>query len=240
MSDSPWLNDTFARESLRNLDDKFLERTPGEVDSIVRELRVNAGDRILDLGCGAGRHSIELAERGFEVTGIDISGYMLDEARKRAGMRNVTVRFLEGNLIDLQNLIGDKPSYEGAVCLCESGFGVLGRESDRKLLSDVHGALLPGSKLLATCFNGIRRYRKADPSGSFDHVSGSLLWSTPDGWDSGNRLEEVERFYVPSEIALMLELAGFERYSFHGFDTALNRKPLHPDDIEMMFIAEKD
>ncbi len=58
----------------------FTQNTVGEVDFILDELSVPAGASILDVGCGTGRHSIELARRGYDVTGLDLSAQMLARA----------------------------------------------------------------------------------------------------------------------------------------------------------------
>ncbi|MDK2884294.1 class I SAM-dependent methyltransferase [Pseudothermotoga sp.] len=60
----------------------FTKNTKAEIDFIEQELNIPAGSFILDVGCGTGRHSIELAKRGYSVKGIDISERMLSIARK--------------------------------------------------------------------------------------------------------------------------------------------------------------
>ena len=55
------------------MDEPFVTGTRGEVDFIARELGLPAGARILDVGCGTGRHAVELARRGYRVTGVDLS-----------------------------------------------------------------------------------------------------------------------------------------------------------------------
>ncbi len=66
------------------MDNCFTQNTINEVDFLVEELRLKPGATILDVGCGTGRHSVELARRGFAVTGVDLSDGMLAEARKHA------------------------------------------------------------------------------------------------------------------------------------------------------------
>jgi len=55
----------------------FTKNTVKEVDFLLEELRIPAGSAVLDVGCGTGRHSIELARRGYAVTGLDLSSEML-------------------------------------------------------------------------------------------------------------------------------------------------------------------
>ena len=62
----------------------FTKGTAQEVDHIVRALRLSSGDRVLDVGCGPGRHAHELAQRGIAVHGIDISDRFVEIARAEA------------------------------------------------------------------------------------------------------------------------------------------------------------
>lgn len=66
------------------MNNAFTKNTIKEVDFVIEELKLPMGSTILDVGCGTGRHSIELAKRGYKVTGIDISAGMLAEARRAA------------------------------------------------------------------------------------------------------------------------------------------------------------
>lgn len=87
MSDAhPWVRffDGHASQYLQN---KFTNNTVAEVDFLLRELALAPQSEILDVGCGVGRHAIELARRGHNVTGIDISAGMLDEARRGEARR---------------------------------------------------------------------------------------------------------------------------------------------------------
>ncbi len=66
------------------MQESFTTDTVREVDFIVEELALPIGSRILDMGCGTGRHSVELARRGYRIVGVDLSAGMLAEARKAA------------------------------------------------------------------------------------------------------------------------------------------------------------
>ena len=66
-------------------DNVFTKNTVLEVDFLLEELSLQPGDSILDVGCGTGRHSIELARRGYAVTGIDLSSEMLARAAEQPG-----------------------------------------------------------------------------------------------------------------------------------------------------------
>lgn len=238
MRESPWENEEMAQLSLSNIDQKFLPGTEQEVDFLEHELELRPSSRILDLGCGAGRHSIELASRGYQVVGVDISGLMLKEARQRAAKAGVDVTFVKLDLADLESRFGEAGSFHAAICLCESGLGALGREQrDLKLLRGVHRVLKPGCKFIFTGFNAIRKYRH--PGRAFDYTSSVVHWKMP--INGGKEfLREDNRCYTPSELRMMLELAGFSDIKVHGCSPGnFAGQQLGMDDIEMMLVASR-
>ena len=80
----------------------FTRDTVKEADFLVEELNLPPRSRILDIGCGTGRHSIELARRGYQVTGVDISSGMLTEAKKRAEEAGVSVEWVHARRDEVQ------------------------------------------------------------------------------------------------------------------------------------------
>lgn len=237
MPESPWQNEEMARLSLANMDRKFLPGTAQEVDFLEQEINLKPGDQILDLGCGAGRHSIELAKRGCDVTGVDVSPFMLEEARRRASQAGVEVTFIQLDLADIRCEFGET-SFDAAICLCESGLGVLGEKGDFRFLQDVHRLLKPGCRFILTGFNAIRRYR--NPGSHFDPIRSILRWRMPVN-DGKEFLEEDQRWYTPSELKLMLEIAGFAEIKVYGCSPGdFNRQELGMDDIELMISARTE
>ena len=67
------------------------------MDFLLEELGISPGTAILDVGCGTGRHSIELARRGYHVTGVDISAEMLSKAADKAKAAGVSVAWLHSD-----------------------------------------------------------------------------------------------------------------------------------------------
>src|ERR671915_275095 len=100
--DARWYEDFFGRDWLELVALRISdERTQAQVDFLVEALGVQPGARILDLACGHGRHSLELARRGYRVTGRDLSAPSLDVARDRAGAEGLDVELGQCDMRDI-------------------------------------------------------------------------------------------------------------------------------------------
>jgi len=121
------------------------ERTAQEVDFVIRHLNLSPGAKILDVGCGFGRHSIELARRNFVPLGIDPAPAMIAAARERAKAGDVPANF-DG--VDATHL-PYKQAFDGAICLFTT-LGQVGgdRQDNLPLVKQVAGALKPGKRLV--------------------------------------------------------------------------------------------
>ena len=92
-----WYQELFENYAKQYDTENFVQNTESEVDFIEAVLAHDRSRRILDIGCGTGRHSIELASRGYLVTGVDLSRGQLRRAREKAAQRNVRLTFEEGD-----------------------------------------------------------------------------------------------------------------------------------------------
>ena len=120
------------------------ERTAPQCDFVASALELEPGARILDLCCGQGRHAVELARRGFSVTGFDLSGYLLGLAEDRAEKAEVACEFVRGDMRELpwENTFD-------AVLNLFTAFGYLeSDEEDERALQAIRAALRPGGLLL--------------------------------------------------------------------------------------------
>lgn len=235
----------FDAHAASYMENVFTRATTDEVDFLVEELGLREGDRVLDVGCGTGRHAVELAKRGFAVTGIDLSRGMLREAERHAEEEAVSVRFLHGDAT------ADLPEgpFDAAVSLCEGAFGLLGRGDDPveqplSILRGMSAALGEGGGLVVTVLNGLRAARAAgrDPSfGDFDPTAmtetGEMTERGPDG---DVTVVTRERSFVPTELVLMARTAGLEvRALWGGTAGAWNRQPVELDEMEIMLVARR-
>jgi 2-polyprenyl-3-methyl-5-hydroxy-6-metoxy-1,4-benzoquinol methylase len=105
--------------------------------------------RVVDLGCGAGNHSVWLAEQGFDVTGIDISSRAIEHARNLAHRQGVSCGFVVGNLL------GDLKAHRGAFefALDWEVLHHVFPEDRERYVKNVYDLLCPGGRYLSICFS---------------------------------------------------------------------------------------
>jgi SAM-dependent methyltransferase len=116
-----WYEQLFTNYALKYDQESFISGTLGECDFLEKELNFNKNLKILDVGCGTGRHSIELAKRGYNVVGIDLSESMLNRAKEKALAENLTVTFQQ---YDARNLPFEN-EFDLAIILCEGAFDAI-------------------------------------------------------------------------------------------------------------------
>ena len=88
-----WDEELFENYGMKYNNENFAQGTVGECDFIEKEINHNKNIRILDIGCGTGRHSIELAKRGYTIVGIDLSESLLKRAKEKASEQNLQIVF---------------------------------------------------------------------------------------------------------------------------------------------------
>jgi ubiquinone/menaquinone biosynthesis C-methylase UbiE len=223
---------------------EFTKNTVAEVDFLLEELSVKQGAAILDVGCGTGRHSVELAKRGYAVTGIDVSAKMLAKAAEKVKAAGAHVKLIRGDAT--QFMLPRK--YDGAICLCEGAFGLLGHRDDPlnqplSILRNISRSLKPRAKAVFTVLNGtfmIRKFKNKDiAEGRFDPLT--MVESSECAPQEGLPPIAVrERAFVPTELFLLCRLAGMSVLNIWG-GTAGNwgRRNIDLDEIELMIVARK-
>ena len=211
---------------------------------MLEELGISPGTAILDVGCGTGRHSIELARRGYHVTGVDISAEMLSKAADKAKAAGVSVAWLHS---DATQFALDK-TFDSAICLCEGAFGLLGIGDDAiehplAILRNISRCLKPGARVLLTVLNGFTWIRKCTQDdveqGRFDPLTLSQV-SEYCPIEGSPSLQLRDRAFVPTELVLLFQRAGMQVLNMWG-GTAGNwkRQKINLDEVEIMIIASK-
>src|SRR6056297_1204078 len=101
MSQKPWYESLFENYANKYEQESFVQGTKGECDFLEPELSYNKSLMIIDVGCGTGRHAIELARRGYQVTGIDLSESMIKKAKIKNRKIDVNVDFKIKDALEL-------------------------------------------------------------------------------------------------------------------------------------------
>jgi 2-polyprenyl-3-methyl-5-hydroxy-6-metoxy-1,4-benzoquinol methylase len=255
MNKKQWYEELFENYAQKYDNECFVQGTMGECDFLEKELNYNKGLKIIDIGCGTGRHAIELTKRGYNITGIDLSESLLCKAREKALELNLKIDFLHH---DARNLPFNQ-EFDAAIMLCEGGFPLMETdEMNFQILENVSKALKPSSKFIFTTLNGLfpvfhsinefHAEGKADGNATYDSQNFDFMtfrdynitkMVDDDGVE--NELECNERYYVPSEITWLLKSLAFTKIEIFGAKLgAFSRNDkLRTDDYEMLVVAER-
>jgi len=250
-----WYETLFENYGQKYDSESFTQGTIGECDFIEQEIGFNKSIKILDIGCGTGRHSIELSKRGYNITGIDLSDSQLTRAREKAEKQSLIIDFLKYDARDLPF----SNEFDLVIMLCEGAFPLMETdEMNYEILKNATRSLREHGKLIFTTLNGLfPLYHSVqefcasttDPdnatyrSNTFDSMTFRDHHITEVVDDDGNKkeLECNERYYVPSEITWLLKTLGYTKIEIFGAKLgAFSRKDkLTTEDFEMLVIAEK-
>ncbi|UCG28112.1 MAG: class I SAM-dependent methyltransferase [Bacteroidales bacterium] len=246
-----WYEELFDNYA-RNYDkEPFTMGTPGEVDFIEKEINYQKDFRILDIGCRTGRHTIELAKRGYRVTGLDLSESQLTLARKKAAAENVAVTFEKADARQ-QHFTEE---FDLVIIICEGGFSLMETdEMNFNILKNARKALKPDGKLILTCLNALfplfhpvkdflNRNDQKIKELTFDLMTFRDTSVIEFEDDSGDLkiLDCNERYFAPSEITWYLKSLDFISVDIFGCkpgNFSRNNK-LSTEDFEMLVVAEK-
>lgn len=198
-----------------------------QVAQLIRLLDLTPPARILDVACGYGRHSVELARRGFAVTGLDLSSVQLAHARERAAAAAVDVDWRRG---DSRTMTFDA-EFDAAINMFLS-FGYFDTDEEHlALLRGVARALRPGGRFLMDFWNReheIRGFERwlVERTGEvfeveeweFDHRRGRLNWTNYVFFEDGRRdsWKHSIRAYTIVELLRLFEQAGLRVDAVYG------------------------
>jgi len=250
-----WYEELFENYGRKYDNENFAQGTIKECDFIEQEIGFNKSLNILDLGCGTGRHSIELAKRGYSLTGIDLSKSLLDRAKEKAAEQNIPIHFIQADARKL-NFSNE---FDLVLMLCEAAFPLMETdEMNYQILKNASNALKSKGKIIFTTLNGLfPLYHSIEEfcastthdgnatyhNNTFDLMTFRDYNTTIVEDDSGNKKELKcnERYYVPSEISWLLKSLNFCTIEIFGAKLGAYSRldKLTTDDFEMLVIAQK-
>jgi SAM-dependent methyltransferase len=245
--DADWYETFFGDVWLQFAQAAPAERTAQQVDFVVERIKLEPGARILDLACGHGRHAVPLAERGFRVTGLDLSDASLALARERAGEAGVELELVRGDMRDLPWDV----EFDAVINLFTS-FGYFEDEADHERVARaVARALRPGGAFLIDTVNLLglvqlfreRSWEQFEDEIVLQRHELELLtgrartwWTFVDADGSRRELSNSARTFAPHELAALLHRAGLEIEAAYGdFEGA----ELSMDSWRLILLARK-
>ncbi len=223
--EEPWYEDEeFWKDSPFNIDK--IQNAPNEIDKISSLVGLDPDMKVLDLCCGVGRHSIELAKRGYDVTGVDLTEHYLEKARKKAEEKDLDIEFVKEDMREYKR----KEDFDVVLNLFTS-FGFFEAEDENmRVLENVHESLkadgklildLMGKEILARIFEK-REWSETNDGFKLEERSVKKDWS----WmntrrviitDEGKKEYNISHWiYSAKELKDMLKNVGFSSVEVYG------------------------
>jgi SAM-dependent methyltransferase len=186
----------------------FTKGTEQEVSFLVDELGLEAGARVLDVGCGPGRHAHALAARGIEVVGIDLSWRFV----ALGAAAGASARFAQA---DARALPVRDGSFDAALSLCQGAFGLLGGPGadpggEARVLEGMARAVRDGGSVVVSAFSSYFQVRHLDDTTDFDAATGvhHEHTSVRDEAGASASVELWTTCFTPRELRLLAQAAG--------------------------------
>jgi len=194
----------------------FTKGTEQEVAFLVDALGLEPGDRVLDVGCGPGRHALLLAKRGVRVHGVDISQRFVDLAAG-AGVDGATFARVDARRLPYE------AEFDAAISLCQGAFGLAGHDDsgstgsdgvldpDGAILEGMARAVRPGGRLAVSAFSAYFQVRWLDEEHMAFDVERGVNHERTSIKDEDGRDAEVDLWtscFTPREVRLLAARAG--------------------------------
>ncbi len=225
--------------------DSRMEKAEEDSDSLIELTGITGGD-VLDLCCGPGRFSIAMARRGFTVTGVDRTEYLLEIAGRRASLEDLSVEWV---LEDMRSFIRSD-CFDLAICMFTS-FGYFEKhEENMKVLNNIRNSLKQGGKLLIELMGKEVLASIFSPISTDELEDGMLLVQKhriEDGWRKihnewliikdervKNKWEFSHWVYSAAEMENMLKEAGFSVQQVYGSIAGI---PYDSEAIRLVVVA---
>jgi cyclopropane fatty-acyl-phospholipid synthase-like methyltransferase len=203
-----------------------IAETKQEIDQIISLLKITAGSTVLDLCCGQGRHSLELARRDFNTTGVDRTLKYLEKAKDEAKEQNLSIEFIEDDMRHFKRL-----DYFNAIIIMYTSFGYFEEHNENmQVLHNCYYSLkdngsllidLMGKEVVARIFCERESYQ-LNGSTYIEERKVSKDWSWMENrWikQTDNSRQEFKLshwLYSANELSIMLKEVGFRITKFFG------------------------
>ncbi len=218
----------------------FTKGTEQEVGFLVEALGLEPGDRVLDVGCGPGRHATALAARDIDVVGVDISETFVDLARRSAPPGATFER------ADARHLTY-ADEFDAAISLCQGAFGLVGGpgsalDEDGVVMAGMARAVRPGGRLAVSAFSAYFQIRYPNELGHFDAESGVHEERT-EVRDPHGRARAVTLWttcFTPRELRLMASACGISVEAMWSVEPGnYQRRPMDLEHAEFLLIGRR-
>lgn len=243
-----WWEEVFDDDYLRTLPFLTPQATQREALFVADALGLKPGQQVLDVGCGYGRHAMELAARGYHVVALDLSLPLLIRGADEAQRRGLSINFVHG---DMRELSFDA-QFDGVYCVF-STFGYFDDDTNKRVAAHLCRALKPGGRLVLDALN--RDYIVADlptrvwwegdgcvvlEEVDFNFFASRLVSSRSVVFEDGRQLEqEISlRVYSLHELGKMLHHAGFRVLEVSG-NLATRGRFFGSDSRHVIIVAER-
>jgi SAM-dependent methyltransferase len=213
----------------------FTKGTRQEVDFLVDALSLQPGERVLDVGCGPGRHAHELAPRGLRVHGVDISERFIELA-SAAAPPDATFERLDARQLPFV------AEFDAAICLCQGAFGLMTADGENEtVLRGIAAALKPDGRMALSAFSSYYSV-KYHHEATFDAVAG-VSHERTEIRDEDGRPTEVDLWtacYTPRELRLLFERCGLDVTAMYSVEPgAYAANPPTTETPEFLVIARR-
>jgi len=242
-----WYEESFGEDYLRVYNYRDEQGAAHEVHEMISWLKLESGTKVLDLCCGMGRHSLSLAEKGYEVTGMDLSDVLLREAKQTDGSENVN--WVQGDMRELP--FADEEF--GAVVNLFTSFGYFKEDAEHvRVLKEIRRVLRSGGRFIVDFMNPphvkrhLKPYSEREEEGLKieerrtieDGFVKKHITIIPQNGDGGKKREYDERvkLYTFERFANMLAEAGLELEEVRG---SYDEKKYEPDSPRMIFVGKR-
>lgn len=250
-NDNNWYANVFNDDYLRTLPRSLPRQTMREVRFIIDKLGIQRGARVLDLCCGAGRHTVELSAKGYDMVGVDLSMFLLKRALDTATKKKLSIKFVHGDMRKLTFR-----SIFDAVFNVQTSFGYFDDLTNFKVLQSIYASLKPGGIFLIETVNRdfimddmpLRLFWMGDgckvlEESNVESLSGVLKVKRSIVLDDNSKPPYEQtmsiRLYSTTEMRQLLSRAGFNVLELVGDFSLPDPRHFGAYSPHNIFIAEK-